>query len=344
LTAPRVLTTRELNRALLARQLLLERGRMSIPKALERIGGIQAQYAPSMYIGLWSRLQGFERDTLTRALERRSVIQATLMRSTIHLVSKADYWPLTAAVRAPRTAWWERTHKTADPKEMRAAAKELRRFLAAGPRRAKEIEAQLGRERALGVYAYLDLVRVPPSGTWEQRRADLYGLAESWIGPDDAEAGAGLELLARRYLAGFGPATAGEVADFAGVPISQVRPVLERIELRGFHDEAGRELVDLPRAPLADADSPAPPRFLPVWDATLLVHARRTQILPEEYRPLVFNTKTPHSVNAFLVDGKVAGTWRFEGGKVTLDAFDGVPRKAKRQLDEEAKRLAAFHS
>ena len=339
-----VLTTRELNRALLARQLLLERGRMSIPKALERIGGIQAQYAPSMYVGLWSRLDGFERDALTRALERRSVIQATLMRSTIHLVSKADYWPLTAAVRAARTAWWERVHKTAEPREMRAAANELRRFLAAGPRRRKEIEAHLGREHALGIYAYVDLVRVPPSGTWEQRRADLYGLAEAWIGPDDAEAGTGLELMARRYLSGFGPAAVIDVADFAGVPISQVRSVLECMKLRRFRDERGNELVDVPRAPLPAAETHAAPRFLPVWDATLLVHARRTQILPEDLRPLVFNTKTLHSVNTFLVDGQVAGTWKYEGGKVKLEAFDGVPRKAKRELDDEAKRLASFHT
>jgi hypothetical protein len=99
----RVLTQRELNRALLARQLLLERGRMSIPKALERIGGIQAQYAPAMYIGLWSRVEGLERTAVTRALERRSVIQAAVMRATIHLLSKADYWPLTDAVRGSST-------------------------------------------------------------------------------------------------------------------------------------------------------------------------------------------------------------------------------------------------
>ena len=104
----RTLSQRELNRALLARQLLLERGRMSLPKALERIGGIQAQYAPSMYVGLWSRLEGFERDALTRALERRSVVQATLMRQTIHLVSRADYWPLALAVRESRRASWAR--------------------------------------------------------------------------------------------------------------------------------------------------------------------------------------------------------------------------------------------
>jgi hypothetical protein len=173
----RVLSQRELNRALLARQLLLGRSRGSIPKALERIGGIQAQYAPAMYIGLWSRLEGLERTALTRALERRSVIQGTLMRATIHLVSRADYWPLTAAIRAERRAWWERTHKQADPRQARAAGRRLRAFLAGRPRRWKEIQERFGREDALAAAQYVDLVRVPPSGTWEQRRADLYGLA-----------------------------------------------------------------------------------------------------------------------------------------------------------------------
>src|SRR5438105_3029546 len=106
---PRTLTQRELNRALLARQMLLERARSPLPRALERTGGLQAQYAPSMYIGLWSRVRGFERDQLTRALERRAIVQGTLMRTTIHLVSRRDYWPLAAAVRLGRREWWLRT-------------------------------------------------------------------------------------------------------------------------------------------------------------------------------------------------------------------------------------------
>jgi hypothetical protein len=297
-----------------------------------------------MYVGLWSRLEGFERDSLTRALERRSVVQATMMRATIHLVSRGDYWPLTAGIRASRLAWWERVHPNADPKEMRAAARKLRRFLAGGPRRRKEIEEQLGRDRALGVGAYVDLVRFPPSGTWEQRRADLYGLAEDWVGPDDADPATGLELLVRRYLGGFGPASRVDVADFAGVPVTRVREALDRMALRTFRDEDGKELLDLPRAPLPDPETPAPPRFLPVWDSTLLVHARRTQILPEEHRAKVFNTKTPHSVNTFLVDGQVAGTWRLERGRIELSPFGRLARADRKALGEEAGRLAAFHA
>jgi hypothetical protein len=340
----RVLTQRELNRALLARQLLLKRARLSIPKALERIGGLQAQYAPSMYIGLWSRLDGFERDALTRALERRSVIQATMMRATIHLVSKADFWPLLIAIRDERLKWWERVHPASDPREMRTAAKRLRRFIGEGPRRRKEVEELLGRQAALGVGAYLDLVRVPPSGTWEQRRADLYAVAEDWLPSPGIERDEALDHLIRRYLSAFGPARKNDIADWAMLSVSEIDCGLERIELRRFRDEAGKELLDLPRAPIPDGDTPTPPRFLPVWDATLLVHARRTGILPEEYRPLVFNVKTPHSVNTFLVDGRVAGTWRYEQGRVRLDPFEPVPRGVRRELDEEAKRLAAFHA
>jgi hypothetical protein len=340
----RVLTQRELNRALLARQLLLKRARLSIPKALERIGGLQAQYAPSMYIGLWSRMDGFERDALTRALERRSVIQATMMRATIHLVSKADFWPLLIAIREERLKWWERVHPASDPGEMRAAAKRLRRFIGEGPRRRKEVEELLGRQAALGVGAYLDLVRVPPSGTWEQRRADLYAVAEDWLPSPGIERDEALDHLIRRYLSAFGPARKNDIADWAMLSVSEIDRSLERIELRRFRDEAGKELLDLPRAPIPDGDTPTPPRFLPVWDATLLVHARRTGILPEEYRPLVFNVKTPHSVNTFLVDGRVAGTWRYEQGRVRVDSFEPVPRGVRRELDEEAKGLAAFHA
>jgi hypothetical protein len=342
--AQRVLTERELNRALLARQLLLKRTRLSIPKALERIGGLQAQYAPSMYIGLWSRLDRFQRDALTRALERRSVVQATMMRATIHLVSKADFWPLLTASRDERLKWWERVHPASDPREMRSAAKRLRRFLAEGPRRRKEVEKLLGRQVTLGIGAYVDLVRAPPSGTWDQRRADLYALADDWVPCPRIERDQALDHLIRRYLTAFGPAAKKDIADWAMLSASQIDRRLERIALRRFRDETGKELLDLPRAPIPEADTPAPPRFLPVWDATLLVHARRTGILPEEHRPLVFNVKTPQSVNTFLIDGRVAGTWRHEAGRVKLDPLEPVPRGVRRELDEEAKRLAAFYA
>jgi hypothetical protein len=344
LGAEPVLSRRELNRALLDRQLLLARRRDSIPRALERIGGLQAQYAPSMYIGLWSRLADFERIKLTRALERRTVVQATLMRVTIHLVSAADYWPFAIGVRAARRQRWMRARPELSVEQLRGAAARTKRRLAGGPLpRADLIEGMDAREFN-GIGMWLDLVRVPPAGTWERRRADIYGLAETWVGPPSATPGDGLEHLIRRYLQGFGPAAPADIANWAGLPPRSVDEGLERLELRCFRDESGGLLVDLPRLALPAADTPAPARFLPTWDATLLVHCRRTLILPEEHRPKVFHTKTPQSVPTFIVDGAVAGTWRLEGGKVDLQPFGKLGRDVRDELEDEGQSLVALHT
>jgi Winged helix DNA-binding domain len=300
-----------------------------------------------MYIGLWSRLDGFQRDDLTRALERRSVAQGTLMRVTIHLVSARDFPVLAEGVREQRRAWWARAHGgRADKRKIAAAAKKARSLLAKGPRRRAELAEELGADSVTwnGVGMWLDLVRVPPSGTWEQRRADLYALADDWLGESEATADQGLELLVRRYLSGFGPGSLKDLANWAGLPAALLKPVVEGLKLRRFRDERGGELLDLPRAPLPDPETPAPVRFLPVWDATLLVHARRTQILPEQYRTRVFGTKTPQSVNTFLVDGRVAGTWKYDRGRVVVEPFERLARDVRREVDEEAARLTEFHA
>ena len=203
---------RALNRALLARQLLLEREELTLQQALERMGTLQAQYAPSMYIGLWSRVAGFERAALTHALERREVVQGTLMRATIHLVSAADYWPLALGVREPRrTAWVRVARRGLDEAVVAAAAERVCAGLADGPLRRREIDALLGdKVLANGIGMWLDLVRIPPSGTWERRRADLYELAERWLGPPEARVEEGRERLVLRYLEGYGPAPVSE--------------------------------------------------------------------------------------------------------------------------------------
>lgn len=343
----RVLSERELNRALLARQLLLERGPTRLPAALDRVGCLQAQYAPSMYVGLWSRVEGLQREALTAALEDRAVVQGTLMRITIHLVSAADYWPLAVAVRDARRAHWLRAVRhQASAAEMEAAAVTLRERLQQGPVRRTELDQLVGRERSIGVGLWVDLVRVPPSGTWERRRADLYGAADDWLGPPapGLTQESAVEHLVRRYLTGFGPAAAADVADWAGLPTAGVLAVLDRLDLRRFAAEDGQVLYDLPGAPLPDPATPAPVRFLPTWDASLLVHARRKGIVAEEHRPLLFNTKTPHSVCTFLVDGRVAGTWRFEKGRVAVQPFAPLPAPVAAEVDEEAERLAAFHA
>jgi hypothetical protein len=346
---PRVLSARELNRAVLARQGLIERMDAPLPRVLERVGGIQAQYAPSMYVGLWSRMRGLERDALTRALERRAVVQATLMRSTIHLVSACDFWPFADGVRGPRRDWWRRANRDCpSDDDMIAAVRTLRAALADGPLRRVEVEGLLGKPAARGIGMWIDLVRAPPSGTWHRRRADLYADAGTWVDPpggDDAERErAGAERLVRRYLTAFGPAAAADIARWAGVPAGALAGGVEGARLRRFASEDGDELLDVPRAPLPPAATAAPVRFLPTWDATLLVHVRRAGILAEEYRPRIFHTKNPQSVPTFLVDGAVAGTWRHEGGKIDLEPFHRLDRATTRALREEAERLAAFHA
>lgn len=340
----RVLSQRGLNRALLERQFLLTRKRETLPRALERIGGIQAQYAPSMYIGLWSRLADFERERLTRALERRTVVQGTLLRSTSHLVSARDYWPFAIGVRGARREWWLRVHSEG-AREVAAAAARMRRRLADGPVPRTELIESLSTNLFNGAGLWLDMVRVPPSGTWERRRADIYAAADDWLGAAGGVAqDDGIELLVTRYLGGFGPARPADIAGWAGLPARVISSVLEHRSLRRFRDEQGQLLLDLPRAPLPDPETPAPVRFLPTWDATLLTHARRTGILPEEFRPLVFNTKTPLSVGTFTVDGAVAGSWRHEAGRIRLSPFGRLQRAARREAEQEAERLAAFHA
>ena len=193
---------------------------------------------------------------------------------------------------------------------------------------------------------WIDLVRVPPSGTWERRRADIYAAAEPWLGapPKGLDERAGVELLVRRHLTGFGPAPVADIASWAGLHPKRVQPVVEGMKLRSFQAEDGEELVDLPRAPLPDPETPAPARFLGTWDAMLLTHARRTGVLPEEHRSKVFNPKTPQSVPTFLVDGRVAGTWKFEKGKVATKPFSRLDASAKRELRDEGDRLAELHA
>jgi hypothetical protein len=328
-----VISPRELNRALLARQGLLEPIDAGAPEALKRLGGLQAQYAPSPYIGLWSRLAAFERRELTDALHERTVIQATLMRITIHVVAREDYWPFAIATREARRTLWLRANRGAfSEAELQSAAEKVRE--AGGPLTRAELDALVGKPLALGAGLWVDLVRVPPSGTWERRRADVFGVAEDWIGPPPAlSPEEAAEHLVHRYLRAFGPATAKDISSYTGLPV-------KALPLAGLEDR-GDKLLDVPGAPLPDGDTPAPVRFLPPWDAALLVHARRTGVLPEEHRPKVFSVKTPHSMGVYLVDGAAAGAWRpAEGGIALTPWVGGVPP----EVQEEADRLAAFVS
>ena len=349
------LSLRQINRTVLDRQLLLRRVDLDIPSALQRIGGLQTQYAPSGYVGLWSRLGDFQRQALTAALNDRSVVQATLMRGTIHMVGADDFWPICAGIRESRREWWLRIAKSRRLPDIDYddVARVLRDVLADGPRSRLDVVAALeraGYDKPIweGAGLWVDMVRVPPSGTWERRRADLYGLAEQWIAPADfSEADVseadGLRLLLTRYLQAFGPAGVADAASWAGVPRSRMEPVAAAMDLVTYHDEAGTPLVDLADAELVEPDAKAAVRFLPTWDATLLAHCRHAGILPEEFRQLVFHNKNPQSVGTVLVDGMVAATWAWRAEGVEVSELAKLSAKRRREVGAEADRLARFY-
>jgi Winged helix DNA-binding domain len=338
-----VLTQLALNRALLARQLLLERASMPIVDAVEQVGGLQAQYAPSSYVALWTKVAGFERDDLTRALKDRSLIQGSLMRTTIHVVSRREYWLYTMGVKRSRQQWATRVQSLPPERQLPDGARRLRKLLADGPKTVKELGDNA--RGFLGTLSfYVDIVRVPPSGTWEHRRADRLALAEDWVGPNDATEAAGLEHLVRTYLRAFGPAPWPDICSWAGISLADARRGAQDLDLVRYQDERGRELVDVPDAPLPDPETPAPVRFLPHWHASLLVHARRTGLLPEEHRPRVFSVRTPFSIGTYLVDGRVVGGWSIVSGRIALDPFETLLAPDRAAVERERAALEAFVS
>jgi hypothetical protein len=347
-----VLTEQDLNRTALARQSLLGRSDASLPVVLEQMAGLQAQYAPSMYVGLWSRTERFTRDRLTRALEDRSVVQATHQRGTIHLTSREDFWLYAIAVRTALREWWSRlSWKDVDLSQMDEMAERVRRAFAdrgGEPMHRTELDAVPGVENralVLGVRFWVDMVRVPPSGTWDRRRADLFMLAEDWVGPEPAiDELTARTHLARRYLAGFGPAKPAELKSWAGwMRVPDAKAALEGLDLVEHTGPDGKPLLDLAELEPTPGETPVPARFLPTWDATLLTHARRTRILPEEFRKRVFANSTPQSVPTFTVDGAVAGSWRWERDHVDLTWFFEPSTRQRRVVEEEAGRLEVLH-
>jgi hypothetical protein len=335
-----------LNRALLARQLLLERSSLSIEEAVEQVGGLQTQYAPSGYVGLWTRLASFRRDDLTAALEQRQVVQATLLRGTIHIVSRREFWRYAMGIRQARRDWALKTLgrvRGTTEADLVDGARHMRAALRDGPRNVKEL-GELGAGFVGNLGLWVDLVRVPPAGTWERRRADRLGLAEDWVGRPDATEPEGLAFLVRAYLRAFGPAAWKDIAAWAGLTSTEARAAGKDLDLVRYRDEAGSELIDLPHAPLPDPAMPAPVRFLPHWDANLLVHTRRTGLLPELYRPRIFSIRNPFSVGAYLVDGVVAGAWSVKDGRIELDPFHELSTADRRAVDGERAALEAFHA
>ncbi len=349
----RTLSLRELNRGLLARQLLLERRRLSVTQAVERIAAVQAQWPPSPYIGLWSRIDGFGADDLVRAVARRHVVKATLMRTTLHLVSARDYLAYAGIFRESRIRELERQlDALGEQVDLETEAEQVAVLAAEKPRTRPELLASLGRPKLriedrrpwlvwYALAARAGLVNGPQSSVWRSHTAGgTFVPARTWLGGDGASGDVAAGHLVRRYLAAFGPASRPDVAKWTGMARSVVDRGLAQLELRQFRDQLGRDLYDLPRAPLPAADTPAPPRLVPRFDSLVLSHDDRSRVLADEYRASVI--QGGEVLPTFLVDGFVAGTWSLEGGSVRLRPFEPLPRGTRRELEDEGRRLEAF--
>jgi hypothetical protein len=336
-----VLTLRELNRATLARQFLLERKRLSPVAVIERLVGMQAQWPSAPYVGIWTRTTGFRREALERKLASAAVVKATVMRQTLHLVTLRDYALLRAALSETNFPW-----QTSDARRL---APSVRALAASGPVTTAEALAHLKQEhgltglqarrawRAARVRAHL--LHHHETALWRGRPEGRFVALEEPDAHDPTEARA--EIL-RRYLAAFGPASRRDIALWSMMHVPELERALERLEpLRRFRDEHGRELLDVPRAPLPDVETPAPVRFLPKWDNVLLAFADRTRVLPEQYRKMVIRMNGDVA-QTFLVDGFVAGIWRVEKGRIVVEPFASLSRSVQRELKEEAGRLEAF--
>jgi len=336
-----VLTLRELNRSTLARQLLLERKRLSPTAVIERLVGMQAQWPSAPYVGIWTRTTSFRREALERKLTSADVVKATVMRQTLHLVTRRDYALLRAALSETNFPW-----QTSEAKRL---APLVRALAAAGPVTTSEALAHLEHEHGLtGIRARRAwrAARVRAHLLHHHETALLHGSPGGrFVALDEPEAHDPTEARAeilRRYLAAFGPASRRDIAAWSMMHVPELARALERLEpLRRFRDEHGRELLDVPRAPLPDAGTPAPVRFLPKWDNVLLAFADRTRVLPEQYRKTVIRMNGDVA-QTFLIDGFVAGIWRVENGHVALEPFARLSRSAQRELREEAGRLEAF--
>jgi hypothetical protein len=339
----RVLSLRELNRALLARQLLLGRRKLGVQQAVERLCAIQAQWPQSPYIGLWSRLIGFKKEQLTRALAHHRVVKTQLFRITLHITSARDY-PYFFAVWGPAAR--DRTPGVAQ-ETLEELSRRIRAVAIKRPITQDEVE-ELAAE-AMGRFRWrtrtlTPLIHLPPGGTWSHYGRTQLGAMEKVLGIELPNREDAAERLVRSYLTAFGPATQEDLLRFAGVRVGDVRAGLDRVELRKFRDERGRLLLDVPRAPLPDGETPTPVRFLPKWDSSLLAYAppERTRILPEKFRPAVI-AKNGDVAPTVLVDGFVSATWDVGTKReLTITPLRRLTRPERTEIDAEGEQLVEF--
>lgn len=350
-----VLDLRALNRATLARQLLLDRADVPVLDAVAQLGGLQAQEPQEPFVGLWSRLRAFDPAVLSELLIRRNVVRTHLMRRTVHLLTAADAlaWRSRHEVmlRQRVLGVYRRELAGVDLDELAAAG---RAVLADGePRSMTELAGALAERwpapgpRALGemlIAALIPMVQVPPRGLWRTRAGVRHTPLSSWLGREvDPPAPDGSDpvgqALVRRYLAAFGPAATADLRAWCGLAGLPAAVAAIREELITFRDERGRELLDLPDAPRPDPGTPAPVRFLPAFDNALLGYDDRSRIVDTAHRGL-----SVAGTRVVLVDGRVAGTWDVEAGTVTVTPLSGFSRADRDAVAEQGQALASFLS
>jgi hypothetical protein len=349
------LDARALNRATLARQFLLERTGASVLDAVGHLCGLQAQEPQEPFVGLWSRVRGFDPSELSRLLERRAVVRLHLMRRTVHLVTAEDAWNWRprhhALLRQRILGVYARDLTGLDLDELAAQARAL---LSDGrPRSLGAVGRELAERhpdhppRAMGeavVAALVPTVQIPPRGTWRSTAGAHYLPLSQWLGrggapgPPDGADPVGEDLV-RRYLAAFGPAASADLRAWCGLAGLPKAVAAVRDELVVFRDDRGRELLDLPDAPRPGPDTPAPVRFLPAFDNAILGYHDRSRIIDHDHRGL-----SVAGERVVLVDGRVAATWAYDAGGIRVTPLRPFTRAERAAVAEEADRLAAFMS
>jgi len=317
--------------------MLLDRENVSALQAVGRLAGLQAQVASPPYVGLWTRLGDFRREELTRLMEERQVVRATLMRATLHLMTAEDYLLLRPALQPALTrSMGSIAGKRLDGLDIDRLVGAARGFFEREPHPFADLRpllSQLEPDRDQSALAYavrtqIPLVQVPSGGVWGYSGKAPFTTPERWLGrsPSDSEDPRGLVL---KYLAAFGPATVRDVQTWSG-RMRLRQPIEEmRAELRTFRDEGGNELFDLPDVPLPSGDTPAPPRFVPEYDNLVLSHADRGRVISEEHRKKVFLSAARVRAT-FLIDGFVRGAWKVEKARKTatrqVEPFEPLSR------------------
>jgi Winged helix DNA-binding domain len=358
-----VLSQRELNRALLARQLLLERTTRGAVETVEHLVGLQAQAPFPPYYGLWSRIGGFRPDDLARLITDRGVVRIALMRGTIHLVSARDCLPLRRHMQPVLDRMFRTNHgKRLPGVDLAALAAAGRELVESEPMTFRQLGDALAKrwpdyppgDLAQGVRALVPLVQVPPRAVWGRSGQSLHTSAESWLGRSlktqtetqtETQTGPDLTGLVTRYLAAFGPATVRDIQAWSG--LTGLRAVVEALRpgLVTFRSRDGAELFDLPDAPRPPGDTPAPVRLVAEFDNLVLSHADRTRIISEDHRGRL-STINGIFPGTILIDGFVAGMWRLTTARgtaaLTLEVWDPVAKTERDALVTEAERMLEF--